>query len=259
MKPLLCALMTMVLAGTTAIAADLPPLPYRATPPAFVPVFTWTGFYVGGNIGGAATSVNELWSPTFGVSPILGSTGGASFAGGIQAGYDWHFAPTWVAGIEGDWSWASARGSINQPWTLYPSGVVVPGSFTSLSSTLDWVSSIRVRLGYLVTPTLLAYGTAGGAWGKVDYAASNFAPIIPPPPYTTSTAFSTTQGGWVVGGGLEWAMVTNWLLRGEYLFYSLGGSPSRLVPAANYPGFPSGYSWSNTNVGIGRLGLSYKF
>jgi hypothetical protein len=65
-----------------------------------------------------------------------------------------------------------------------------------MSLTLDWVSSMRVRLGYLVTQTLLAYGTAGGAWGKLDYAASNFAPSIPPPPYATSTAFSTTQGGW---------------------------------------------------------------
>jgi outer membrane immunogenic protein len=249
----------MVLAATAAVAADLAPLPYRAPPPVLVPAFTWTGLYVGGNIGGAATSVNELWSPTFGVSSILGSTGGASFAGGLQAGYDWQFAATWVAGIEGDWSWADARGSINQPWTLYPSGVLVPGSFTSMSSTLDWMSSIRVRLGYLVTPTLLAYGTAGVAWGKFDYAASNVAPSAPLPPYATNTAFSTTQGGWVAGGGLEWAMTTNWLLRGEYLFYSLGSSPSLWVPAVNYPGLPSGYSWSNTNVGIGRLGLNYKF
>jgi outer membrane immunogenic protein len=96
------------------------PLPYYPAPPAFVPVFTWTGFYVGGNVGAAATSVNELWSPTFGVSPILGSTGGASFAGGVQAGYDWQFTPTWIAGIEGDWTWANARGNISQPWTLYP-------------------------------------------------------------------------------------------------------------------------------------------
>jgi outer membrane immunogenic protein len=185
--------------------------------------------------------------------------GRIAFAGGVQAGYDWQFAPAWVAGIEGDWSWANARGTITQPWALYPGGATVAGSFTSMSSTLDWVSSIRVRLGYLVMPTLLVYGTAGGAWGKIDYAASSFAPATPPPQYAASTAFSNTQGGWVVGGGLEWAMTTNWLLRGEYLFYSLSGFPLVVVPAASYPGFPSGYSWSNTNVGVGRLGLSYKF
>jgi hypothetical protein len=55
MNRLLCALVTMLLASTTAIAADLAPLPYRTPPPAFVPVFTWTGFHVGGNFGGATT------------------------------------------------------------------------------------------------------------------------------------------------------------------------------------------------------------
>jgi hypothetical protein len=144
-----------------------------------VPLFTWTGFYVGANVGGAATSINELWSPlpssaTFGAFPIAGSTGGTSFAGGFQAGYNWQFAPTWVAGIEGDWSWANAAGNINQPWVLNPSGVVVPGSFTSMSSTLEWVSSIRARLGYLVTPTLMAYGTAGGALGQDRLCCKQF-------------------------------------------------------------------------------------
>jgi outer membrane immunogenic protein len=257
MNWLLWALVMMVLAGTTAIAADLAPLPYRTPPAAFGPVFSWTGFHVGGNIGGAASSLNELWSPTFGVSPILGSTGGASFAAGFQAGYDWQFAPSWVAGIEGDWSWAAARGNLNQPWALYPSGVAVPGSFTTMGSTLDWVSSLRARLGYLALPNLMVYGTVGGAWGKVDYTASNFAPLAPA--YATSAAFSNVQGGWVAGGGLEWAMTPNWLLRGEYLFYSLGGFPSTVVPSPNYPTLPSSYSWSNTNAGIARLGVSYKF
>ena len=61
MKRPLCALVTMLLAGTTALAADLAPLPYRTPPPVFATVFTWTGLYVGGTIGGAATSINELW------------------------------------------------------------------------------------------------------------------------------------------------------------------------------------------------------
>jgi outer membrane immunogenic protein len=253
----LCALVTMLLAGTTALAADLAPLPYRTPPPVLATVFTWTGLYVGGTIGGAATSINELWSPTFGVFPIFGSTGGASFAAGFHAGYDWQFAPTWVAGIEGDWSRANASGNINQPWVLYPSGVAVPGSFTTMGSTMDWVPSLRARLGYLVRPNLMVYGTMGGTWGKVDYTASNFAPLAPA--YATSAAFSNIQGGWVAGGGLEWAIAANWLLRGEYLLYSLSGFPSVVAASANYPTSPSRYSWSNTNVGTARLGLSYKF
>lgn len=203
-----------------------------------------------------------LWSPVpssaaFGAFPAAGNTGGSSAIGGFQVGYNWQFAPTWVAGIEGDWSWANAGSSFNQPWVVNPGGAAVSGSFTSMSSTLDWVSSLRARLGYLVLPNLMAYGTAGGAWGKVDYAASNFAPGTPG--YATSTAFSSTQGGWVAGGGLEWMIRPNWLLRGEYLYYSLNGSPTVAAGSASAPGFPSGYSWSNTNVSVARAALSYKF
>jgi outer membrane immunogenic protein len=79
------------------------------------------------------------------------------------------------------------------------------------------------------------------------------------PAYATSTAFSNTQGGWVAGGGLEWMMTNNWLLRGEYLYYSLNNSPSAVAGAGNYPGRPSGYSWSSTNVSVARAALSYKF
>jgi outer membrane immunogenic protein len=87
--------------------------------------------------------------------------------------------------------------------------------------------------------------------------ASNFAPGAPA--YATSAAFSNTQGGWVAGGGLEWMITNNWLLRGEYLYSGLNSSPSVVAGSGNFPGFPSGYSWSNTNVSVARAALSYKF
>ena len=125
-----------------------------------------------------------------------------------------------------------------------------------MGSTLDWVSSLRARLGYLVLPNLMAYGTVGGAWGKIDYAANTSGGVIK---YNASTAFSSTQGGWVAGAGLEWMIWPNWLLRGEYLYYSLNSSPS-VVVTPGFPGaLPSGYSWSNTNVSVARAALSYKF
>jgi outer membrane immunogenic protein len=119
------------------------------------------------------------------------------------------------------------------------------------------VSSLRARLGYLVTPNFMLYGTAGGALGKVDYAASNAGGVVP---YATITAFSRTQGGWVAGGGLEWMITPNWLLRGEYLYYSLESSPSVVADSVKpTPLGASGYSWSNTNAGVARAALSYKF
>ncbi len=266
MKRLLIAAMSATaLAGGmgAATAADMGAPYYRAPP--MVPIFSWTGFYAGANVGGAWSSNNALWSPlpssaAFGIFPIAGDTGGSSAIGGFQAGYNWQFAPTWVVGLEGDWSWAKTGGSFNAPWANNPGGGGNPGSFTSMSSTLDWVSSLRARLGYLVLPNLMAYGTAGGAWGKIDYAASNSNGVGGGPlAYQTATAFSNTQGGWVAGGGLEWMISPNWLLRGEYLYYSLNSSPSVVAGNGNFPGFPSGYSWSNTNVSVARAALSYKF
>jgi outer membrane immunogenic protein len=241
-----------------ASAADV--APYYRAPPVVVPYYNWNGFYIGANVGGAWSNNDALWSPlpasaAFGDFPIAGNTGGSSAIGGFQAGYNWQFAPTWVVGLEADWAWAKTGGGFTQPLVINPGGVAVPGSFTTMGSTLDWVSSLRARLGYLVLPNLMAYGTVGGAWGKIDYTASNFAPAMPP--YATSTAFSNTQGGWVAGGGLEWMITNNWLLRAEYLYYSLGNSPSVAVGSAN--GLPSGYSWSSTNVSVARAALSDKF
>jgi outer membrane immunogenic protein len=263
MNRLLYALVAVpALAGSmgTGTAADV--APYYRAPPVAVPYYNWNGFYVGANVGGAWSNNDALWSPlpasaAFGIFPIAGNTGGSSAIGGFQAGYNWQFAPAWVVGLEGDWSWAKTGGSFNQPWVTNPGSLPVPGSFTHIGSTFDWVSSLRARLGYLVLPNLMAYGTVGGAWGKIDYTASNFAPMVPP--YATNTAFSKADGGWVAGGGLEWMITDKWLLRGEYLYYNLGNSPAIVVGAANHPGIPSGYSWSSTNVSVARMAMSYKF
>ena len=128
-----------------------------------------------------------------------------------------------------------------------------------MSSTLDWIASIRGRFGYLVTPNLLAYATGGAAWGGFHYTASEYGPI---PGYSTiggvPTPFDKTAGGYAVGGGLEWAMTTNWLVRAEYLFYRFKTTESVVAPIF-IAGYSSSYYWSNTNVSVARAGLSYKF
>lgn len=240
-----------------AFAADLP---LKAPTPAPL-ASSWTGFYIGGDLGGAWSRNTGTWSPlpsefAFGAFGISGSNGGSGFIGGVHAGYNWQFAPTWVAGIEGDWSWTKAGGSFSQPWSSNPPPGPGPvGSFTSMGSTLDWLASIRGRVGYVVMPNLMVYATGGAAWGKLDYTANNSNGFT----YATTVAVSSTQTGYVVGGGLEWGFTRNWLLRGEYLYYRLNGAPSVIAQSVSYPTFPSGYSWSSTNVNVARLGLSYKF
>ena len=128
-----------------------------------------------------------------------------------------------------------------------------------MSQGIDWLASVRGRIGYLVTPNALAYFTAGGALGQVNYAAR--AANEPPSTYITLASFSQTASGYVLGGGLEWKFAGNWLLRGEYLHYRLDSSASLLAndTTGNFPTFPSRYSWNSTNIPVGRVAVSYKF
>lgn len=262
------ALAAVAVVGFASVssAADMPtkaPV-LKAAPAMAVP--SWTGFYIGGDVGGAWTSNTGTWSipASPNISTISGSNGGSGVIGGLYAGYNWQFAPTWVAGIEGDWSWTKASGSFSQVWTASATGLPFPGNITntSMSSTLDWVASIRGRVGYLVIPNLLAYGTGGVAWGKFDY---NGSALCSGPgcggggTYSANAALSSTQTGWTVGGGIEWAISNNWLLRGEYLYYRFNSGPSAVAQVALFPVNPSSFSWGSTNVSVARLGVSYKF
>ena len=251
-----------VFASGYASAADLPPAPVYTKAPPVPPAYSWTGFYTGGDIGGAWTNNTATWDPlptpggiAFGVAVISGNNGGSSAIGGLHTGYNWQFAPTWVAGIEGDWSWSRAGGSFTQPWVAIPPAVVIPPASTSMSSKLDWVTSLRARFGYLVTPNVLAYATGGVAWAKFDYTANASAVLLG---LSAVTAQSATQAGYAVGGGLEWAITNNWLLRGEYLFYRFDNAPNVVVPTIGSAN-PSGFSWSGTTLSVVRGGLSYKF
>jgi outer membrane immunogenic protein len=256
----LCATVLSIACAYAASAADIaaPKPMYTKAPPA--PTYNWTGFYIGGDAGGVWTSNTATWNPLpspalFGANAISGGNGGSNPIVGLHLGYNWQFAPTWVAGVEGDWSWANAGSSFTQPWTSVGGVGINPGSFTTMSSKLNWVSSLRARVGYLAMPNLLAYATGGIAWGRIDYAAtaSNLLGNA------STTAFSQTQTGFVAGGGLEWAITNNWSLRGEYLYYRLGGSPNVVAPVTGNPAVSSNFVWNATNVSVARAGVSYKF
>lgn len=238
-----------------ASAADMPvkAAPFVPPPP------SWTGFYLGANVGGVWTRTDGTWTPLptpaiFGANVITGPINASSVAGGVHGGFNWQIGPSFVVGIEGDWTWTNASTSFTQVWTLFGTTTPVLGSFTTMSAKLDSLASIRGRLGFLVTPDLLAYVTGGGAWGKIDYAANNSNGVG----YTTAVAFSNTKSGYTVGGGLEWKLTRNWLVRGEYLYYRFGGA-SAVGTSPVAPLNPSGYAWGDMKVHEARAGISYLF
>src|SRR5450631_3715842 len=111
MKKLLLGAAAIIAFAAPAFAADMPARTYSKTPAYTAPevVYNWTGFYIGGHVGGAFAGNNSL----------QGS--GGRFLGGVQGGFDYQFANNFVAGVEAQYSWL---GSSNNG-VLFPAGTLV--------------------------------------------------------------------------------------------------------------------------------------
>jgi outer membrane immunogenic protein len=271
MKQVIIAVVAAVISALglsqVASAADMPMKAPPMVAPIAPPPPTWTGFYIGAHGGGLWTRADGSWDPgptpaTFGVNPISGDFNDTAFAVGGQLGYNWQFAPTWVAGIEGDWTWTNASGGFTGAWIDFATGLPRPaGQFTTMSMDLNWLASVRGRIGYLVVPEALVYFTGGVAWGNIDYSAQAVA--LSGANYNAQSSFSDTSVGYVLGGGVEWLISGHWMLRGEYLFYHLNSGTSTVAfdSTGNFPPptFPSGFNWGDLEVSVARAALSYKF
>jgi outer membrane immunogenic protein len=223
-----------------AQAADMAVAPvYKA--PVAVPVWSWTGFYVGANVGGASART-RISNPSGGI--LLPNTSFNSnqsgVIGGLQAGYNWQFNSL-VVGIEGDISAASLGRSTS----------AVPLSFNptdTFSGNMTALGTVRGRIGWAFD-RLLIYGTGGVAFANLrdQYLDTNF-----PAPGSTSATSSAT--GWTAGGGVEYALWGNWTARAEYLHV---GFPTRnasgTIVATTYT-----FAFKDS-VDIGRVGINYKF
>jgi outer membrane immunogenic protein len=202
--------------------------------------------------------MNEQTTGTapFVVGPVTyGSTRNLQAAGGFQGGYNWQFSPQWVAGIEGDFSFASINN--NGPSTVLPGA---PGNFVAMNESVQWLATARGKFGYVLGSTLW-YVTGGAAWERANYSgATTFfgAPAI------ANTSFTRTNTGWVAGGGIEYMATQHALMRVEYLYYGFQGQSAAVVctaaGAACAPAnLTSTYAWNSNNIQEVRAALSYKF
>jgi outer membrane immunogenic protein len=259
MRKLALVLVTLA-AGHPAFAADMP---LKAPPPPPLPFYSWTGFYLGGNVGGAWTSdwsasYAPLPSPAaFGGAPGTLDLSGSAIVGGGQAGYNWQFSD-WVIGFEGDYTAMSLHAAGTAQSLLFPSFAPVPGEFQTMSRSLNWLASARGRLGWAWDRTLL-YVTGGAAWGSFDYTADKN--VLAGPGFTFPASLSTTKSGWVAGAGVEYALpgtFSGLTVRAEYQFYGFNGTSIvvREVPATI---FSRGYTWNDADVQIVRGAINYKF
>ncbi len=190
------------------------------------------------------------------------------FIGGGQIGYNYQWGANVVAGLEADMQGTTIQGgggytgasqdSIAWKDPIFPG--LAPCSlngclfnrtalgFGRISAGVDWMGTVRGRLGYLVTPTMLVYGTGGLAYGGAHASAShtaftigalsgaNDAQFPVPFPYSRlngayfipllpgAAHYSDNRVGWTAGGGVEWMFMPNWSVKAEALYYDLGSA-----------------------------------
>jgi outer membrane immunogenic protein len=270
MKRIVIALLTSAAVVGLSQAASAADLAVKAAPPPPAPAPTWTGFYLGvhGGAGWLSTPTWNFTDPTgvLGNQSITGtSTLGA--VGGLQAGYNWQVLPVWVLGVEGDISWTSLQSQRTSTLTT-PAGALIAGSSVQMSQNERWLASVRGKVGFTGwwNNTML-YATGGIAWANAEYTGTAIAGPLAAGlgAATSNTSVTTTNTGWVAGGGAEWQATTNILLRAEYLYYRINGGQNQ--SATFVPGIapvaaaaaPLGYSFSNYNVQVARVAVSYKF
>jgi outer membrane immunogenic protein len=275
-----------LLAGiVTASAADLA---YKAAPMPMAPApFSWTGFYIGANVGGAWTpnsggsDFGPLFPPFIVLAPqaaiptlipgqldVLGGGGRRSgVIGGGQVGYNWQ-VNQFVLGVEADavgtglnGSSASATRSFGPPILLATVNQTVSVDF----GRIDWMASFRGRAGFAVDRALF-YVTGGAAvaefGGSTTTVVNGPGIAIPAGTFVATNGGSSTRWGWTVGGGIEWAFSQNWGVAGEYRHTDFGNRhtafdiPSGLAAA---PIFATGTSSSRLTVDQATARLNYRF
>jgi outer membrane immunogenic protein len=221
-----------------ALAADVPSM---APPPVYVPppVFTWTGFYVGVNGGGA------VGSPRFDFTNLGISTTSDTFAGGFvggTVGYDWQWSGRFVVGILADADWADI--------TNTSGGFNCAGTTITCKATGNFLGSVRGRIGY-AWERVLFYASGGLGLGNVRFSVTDN--------LTGLTASDNVfRAGFAVGGGLEYALVPSWAVKFEYVFYDFQNT--NFTPGGFDPAIAAlGPVTTTTFVHTFRAGIDYKF
>ena len=265
-----------LLAGMISIgavgAASAADMAVKAAPPPPPPLPSWTGFYIGGDVGGAwaDSSGTTTFVDTFAV-PATATVANHSFnrsgvIGGVYAGYNWQFSPNWVFGIEGDWSWTDRNGGSFCRGTDFASAACIDNGFGFLrvDANNDWIATLRGRIGYTWGSVML-YGTAGGAWVQnsvtltADCRVNGCGGALAFPGQFASATFENTRSGWVAGAGLEWMITPNWLIRGEYLHVDVGNSSGVLNIPTGVVGTTQTVAWNrDLTIDIARFGIAYK-
>ena len=253
-----------------ASAADMPTKAPMA--PDGIP-YSWSGFYIGGNVGGAwgrsSTSsalglpCTVCYVPSV-VADINAQSGqsvnSSGWTGGLQLGYNVQMNSL-VYGVEADFDAMNLRGTTTT--SVYFTGFPGPGAAPTYTNSIqtNWLFTARARLGFLVANNVLVYGTGGLAMTNLKYSHTfvegTFAGSSGG---TESSTASATKAGYALGGGLEYAFMNHWSVKAEYLYLYFGNVT--VTDQVVFGGVANGNTFSNSanlHANIARLGVNYKF
>jgi outer membrane immunogenic protein len=282
-KALLASVATLAtVSAFSAFAADLPSR--KAAPVYAPPPPMWTGFYAGlnagYNFGTNSNAYSQNWGGNWveaglvalpGTAPIamdaFASNTQSGFIGGGQIGYNYQYGSNILLGIEADIQGTGIRGTARGGGAAAGNGAELQSlavGQTGIQGGVDWLGTVRGRIGYLWTPTLLVYGTGGFAYGgvyaNVVQSAYENVSFGAQPVVTNTWVGGGRQNqlltGWTAGGGAEWMFMPNWSLKAEALYWDLGrmNVQTATFGVAGISG-PNGFA---NNLGWGRSSVSYQ-
>lgn len=246
--------------STSSYAADVvgnePPVPEAS-----IPVFSWTGGYIGLNAGGGFGTFDHPFSvvdPT--TTPATQLLGGSlditagGFIGGVQAGYNWQSGQV-VYGVEADFQGSTVKAE--DKLDLNVGGVGGVDLSGKAGTKVDWFGTVRARIGYAASDRFMVYGTGGLAYGHVKSYINGDITSGGALVGSIDESKSKTKAGWTIGAGAEYAITNNWTLKSEYLYTDLGKTTL-------YQGdiFGAGVDASLKNdvaFHTVRIGVNYKF
>jgi outer membrane immunogenic protein len=265
---------------TSATAADMP----LKAPPRPASVFSWTGCYIGGYIGGAWNGDNGATFTDQGNALFESYSGGvagafalprhswsaeldSSVIGGGTLGCNWQPAgSSFVLGVEGEAGYMRLTGQAFDPNTVVDTGqrtLDVLGS----AKVGDWYAMATGRFGYAWDHTLI-YIKGGAAFVPTRGAVVDACSTDGCGNWLVSTAGSRTVTTWTLGGGIEWAFAPSWSVKAEYMFIALGDNGGfRTCGSATNPsnnnntvgGGPFCFDHSFDGIHTAKIGLNYRF
>jgi outer membrane immunogenic protein len=218
-----------------AAAADLGQPLYKAPPPPVQPTPTWAGIYAGGQVGGAWS--NSTYTLNNGAGLIENfNFDPASVIGGAHLGVQGQWT-NWVLGIEGTFNWTDLSQT--------DQSVLSPPRMRSLRT--DDIATVVGKAGF-VWDRWLVVAKGGWADARINTFAIN--------PLTGIFGNATQwQGGWTVGGGLDYMLAPNWIAGVDFNYYNFKFDRSATNSDSTIG------TWSNTNSNIYAVTarLSYFF